>query len=233
MSGVPEYRPHHLNIFPLATTLFRFHTMTLSTRTPLLALVGFIFLLSGCTSTGFVASWNEGAKTSGSAATSGGWGKPIARADRPQTTDPAVDAEVEADATPAGACYVKAPNIPAPPENIQVLKRPERQVAGTDVIIPAEYVTVSAFNDNADGFAWLPSVCEEEVDHRLVMKVQEALIQKGYDIGAVDGIAGPATDAGLEYFKRDHALYGDGYTYQTLRALGVDPETTGTGFASL
>ncbi len=231
MFGVPEYRPFHLNIFPLATTLFRLHTMTLSTRTPLLALVGFVFLLSGCMSTGFVASWNDGANTSTSSAASGGWGEPIDRADRPQAAPPSE--ETVAESSPAGACYVKAPHLPGPPEEIQVLKRPERQVAGTDVIIPAEYVTVAAFNDNAEGFAWLPSVCDEDVDNRLVMKIQEALIEKGYDVGAVDGIAGPSTLAGLEYFKRDQALYGEGYTYEALRALGVDPQTSGSGFASL
>lgn len=231
MSGVPDHRPFHLNIFPLATTLFRFHTMTLSTRTPLLALVGFIFLLSGCTTTGFVASWNDGANSTTSRTASGGWGQPLAGADRPQTSDPSN--ETVEDPSPAGACYVKAPRLPGPPEEVQVLKRPERQVAGTDVIIPAEYVTVTAFSDTAEGFAWLPSVCEEDVDNRLVMRIQQALIEKGYDIGAVDGIAGPSTQAGLEYFKRDHSLYGEGYTYDALRALGVDPQTSGTGFASL
>ncbi|MFT4604437.1 MAG: hypothetical protein ACI9W4_001168 [Rhodothermales bacterium] len=231
MSGVPYHRPYRLNIFPLATTLFRFHTMTLSTRTPLLALVGFIFLLSGCTSTGFVASWNDGAKTNTAGTAAGGWGAPIAQADRPQTSAP--EEETLVDSSPAGACYVKTPHIPGPAEAIQVLKRPERQVVGTDVIIPAQYVSVAAFDDNADGFAWLPSVCERDVDNRLVMKIQEALIEKGYDIGAVDGIAGPSTQAGLEYFKRDHSLYGEGYTYDALRALGVDPQTSGSGFASL
>jgi peptidoglycan hydrolase-like protein with peptidoglycan-binding domain len=63
--------------------------------------------------------------------------------------------------------------------------------------------------------------------------VQEALISRGYDIGAVDGIAGSATNAGLEYYKRDHGFYGEGLTYQVLESLGVDPKTSGPAFASL
>lgn len=198
------------------------------TRTPLFALLT-ILLVSGCSSTGFVASWNDGADSRTSTAR-GGWGSTVTPDGN--GTEIAPEPEALTDETPAGACYVKAPQIPELSEKVQVLKRPERRVNGTDVVIPAEYTSVTAFDDSAEGFAWLPSICEEDTDSRLIMRVQQSLIEHGYDIGVVDGVDGPATQAGLEYFKRDKGLYGDGLTYEVLRALGIEPQSSGNGFAT-
>ncbi|MFT5143390.1 MAG: hypothetical protein ACI84D_002015 [Thalassolituus oleivorans] len=175
-----------------------------------------------------MASWNEGSPSQ-IGRSAGGWTHYTPP--EPGVSD-APTTQAEADGEIAGACYVKAPSIPGPSEAVQILKRPERLVTGTDVVIPAEYVTVDVFDDNAEGFAWLPAMCDEDLDRHLIVRVQEALISRGYDIGAVDGIAGAATNAGLEYYKRDHGFYGDGLTYQVLESLGVDPKTSGPAFAS-
>ncbi|NNE70477.1 MAG: hypothetical protein HKN29_08970 [Rhodothermales bacterium] len=199
------------------------------TRTPFLALLT-VLLVSGCSSTGFVASWNDGADSRTATNAQGGWGTNVAP--NGPSTDAPTEAPVTEEEVPAGACYVKAPKLPSTADKVQVLKRPERRVLGTDVVIPAEYVSVAAFDDSAAGFAWLPSICEDDADSRLIMRVQQALIDRGYDIGAVDGIDGPSTQAGLEYFKRDKGVYGDGLTYEVLRALGIKPQTSGNGFAA-
>lgn len=198
------------------------------TRTPLFALLT-VLLVSGCSSTGFVASWNDGADSRTTTAR-GGWGSSVTPDGNGAEVSP--EPEASTDEAPAGACYVKAPHIPELSETVQVLKRPERGVSGTDVVIPAEYASVPAFDDSAEGFAWLPSICEDDTDSRLIMRVQQALIEQGYDIGAVDGVDGPATQAGLEYFKRDKGLYGEGLTYEVLRALGIEPQSSGNGFAA-
>jgi len=40
--------------------------------------------------------------------------------------------------------------------------------------------------------------------------VQEALLALGYDIGAIDGLIGPATRAGIRDYQREHGLPADG-----------------------
>ena len=185
-------------------------------------------LLTGCSSTGHVASWNGDRGDAPKTSTSG-WGAP--RAETAPESSPAP--RTESTTEPANTCYVKTPHIPGPPENRQILKRPERTVAGTDVVIPAEYTEVQVFDENAEGFAWLPAVCEEAVDRHLIMRIQQGLIERGYDIGTVDGVKGPSTSAGLEYYKRDNGIYGEGVTHQLLKSLGIDPATNGPGFASL
>jgi len=101
------------------------------------------------------------------------------------------------------------------------------------VTIPAQYVVVEVPDAVSEGFDWKPAVCEESLDRHLVMRVQEALMNQGYDVGVVDGIPGPATSAGLEYFKRDNGFFGEGMTHEVLQALGIDPSTGGTAFAGI
>lgn len=186
-------------------------------------------LLGGCATSGPTASWNNSSSLGKPRSAISGWGG----YDRtPPPADEAQTSDSEGEMT-AGICYVKAPHIPSPPESVQVLKRAEHPIPGTTSVIPAEYATAQNYPKGQEGFAWLPAVCQESVDRHLIMKVQEALIAKGYDIGAVDGVEGPATRAGLEYFKRDHGLYGDGYTHEVLQALGIDPKTGGLAFASI
>jgi|GEM_PF-1120451 len=57
--------------------------------------------------------------------------------------------------------------------------------------------------------------------HRvLVRDVQIALIRRGYDIGAVDGVAGPRTRGALAHYQARHGLYAGGQIDEpTLRSL--------------
>ncbi len=50
----------------------------------------------------------------------------------------------------------------------------------------------------------------EVIDKATIMKVQEALNNKGYDCGTADGIAGKKTKAALEKFQKDNQLTVDG-----------------------
>ena len=45
---------------------------------------------------------------------------------------------------------------------------------------------------------------------RLVRRVQQILVERGYDPGPVDGLWGPRTEAALRAFQRDHGLEVDG-----------------------
>jgi N-acetylmuramoyl-L-alanine amidase len=57
-----------------------------------------------------------------------------------------------------------------------------------------------------------------------VISLQDRLHELGYDAGAVDGVFGPETEAGLRSFQRDYGLTSDGTcgpaTLRALRQLG-------------
>jgi putative peptidoglycan binding protein len=192
-----------------------------------------VALLAGCSSTYETASWGQ--ENNGNSQTPVGWTNydPSATEGADSSQDQSRDRDSAEQNQATGICYVKAPAIPASSQTMQVLKRPERRVADGSLVIPAQYVTVEIPPEEFDGFVWMPAVCEDGIDRQLVMRTQEALIEHGYDIGAVDGVVGPATSAGLEYFKRDNGLYGEGMTHQVLEALGIDPSTGGSAFAGI
>ena len=63
----------------------------------------------------------------------------------------------------------------------------------------------------------------EETNPALVRSVQQALKQKGYDAGSIDGHVGPSTEKALRDFQQAQGLPQSGsLDAQTLSALGVD-----------
>jgi peptidoglycan hydrolase-like protein with peptidoglycan-binding domain len=65
--------------------------------------------------------------------------------------------------------------------------------------------------------------------HDEIMQAQEALNQKGFDVGKADGIAGPQTRRALRRFQREQGLQQSGrFDNRTLAALGVSPGQQGS-----
>lgn len=63
----------------------------------------------------------------------------------------------------------------------------------------------------------------EQNNPALVRSVQQALRQKGYGVGTIDGQLGPTTDGALRNFQQAQGLPQSGaLDQQTLSALGVD-----------
>ncbi len=61
---------------------------------------------------------------------------------------------------------------------------------------------------------------DSSIDLRTTVGLQTALTRLGYDVGAIDGIPGPKTRAGVTAFRRDHRLVVDGiYGPKTRAAL--------------
>ncbi len=53
--------------------------------------------------------------------------------------------------------------------------------------------------------------------------VQKALLDKGYDVGGIDGLIGPKTTAALKIYQKDHNLVADGrLDLDTLKSLGLE-----------
>jgi peptidoglycan hydrolase-like protein with peptidoglycan-binding domain len=66
-------------------------------------------------------------------------------------------------------------------------------------------------------------------DRERVKAVQQALKDKGYDPGAVDGVMGPRTRAALKDFQKKEGVKDTGRLDQeTLAKLGVEGQTSGT-----
>jgi peptidoglycan hydrolase-like protein with peptidoglycan-binding domain len=66
-------------------------------------------------------------------------------------------------------------------------------------------------------------IAPQTLDRSQVMRLQEALNQKGYDVGQVDGVWGPNTEAALGKFQSEQGLQGQGQLdHKTLSALGLN-----------
>jgi peptidoglycan hydrolase-like protein with peptidoglycan-binding domain len=80
----------------------------------------------------------------------------------------------------------------------------------------------SAMPSQASGQAQSPEV---------VKQVQKQLNDKGYEVGAADGQAGPKTQAGLKKFQEKENLSATGrIDQQTLAALGINEQDATGGF---
>lgn len=93
--------------------------------------------------------------------------------------------------------------------------------------IPAEYKTISRRELVRDGYmAWRSILCETNMTRRRIADIQQALIDKGYDIGSsgADGVIGASTIQAVNAFQRDNNLPVDQYlNIKTVEALGVSP----------
>ena len=84
-------------------------------------------------------------------------------------------------------------------------------VAGVDAVIVEP--VVDAFEDAEEVVAVTPD---------LMRRVQQALVNAGYNPGPVDGISGPRTLKAIKNFQQERNLAAGELTKETLRALGVD-----------
>lgn len=77
--------------------------------------------------------------------------------------------------------------------------------------------------DHAELLAWQKSdpVVRQCIEDRLIRSAQETLQQASIDVGPIDGVVGPRTQAALREFQKQHQLTQSGQLdEQTLKALG-------------
>jgi peptidoglycan hydrolase-like protein with peptidoglycan-binding domain len=88
--------------------------------------------------------------------------------------------------------------------------------------IPEEYETVTRRQKVADRcLEWKPVLCETNMSPEVVMKIQQALNQAGYDPGPIDGTYGSQTRGAVTSYQKVKGLAEGELTYETIESLGV------------
>lgn len=89
--------------------------------------------------------------------------------------------------------------------------------------IPAEYETVKLRQVDHEGFMeWRSILCETNMNTETITGIQQALKDRGYNPGVVDGIIGRDTMNAVNKFQTDNSLPVDTYlNMDTIKALRV------------
>jgi hypothetical protein len=90
-------------------------------------------------------------------------------------------------------------------------------------VIPAEYSSVEKRQlVTAEDVQWRQIMCETNTTPQFVMRLQNALVAEGYDLGTQpNGNFGPATKAAIRKYQLNKGLPTGGLTISTVRSLGL------------
>jgi len=94
-----------------------------------------------------------------------------------------------------------------------------------EVAVEPEFRTVTKRNLVSVGgrSGWVEVLCEKDINNNKIREVQQALKDKGYEVGVVDGIMGRGTKAAIQKFQEDNGLpIGGALNIELLKALGVN-----------
>jgi len=93
-----------------------------------------------------------------------------------------------------------------------------------EVPIEAEFRSVSKTVLASVGgrTAWVEVVCAKDLDYNKIRSVQQALKDKGYNVGAVDGIMGAGTKAAINKYQQENGLPVGQLNKETMKSLGVE-----------
>ena len=70
--------------------------------------------------------------------------------------------------------------------------------------------------------SWERILCQTNMNKDVILQIQNALKEKGYNPGKIDGVLGRDTRVALDKYQRDNSLATGGITYETLNALGIN-----------
>ncbi|MGF1532738.1 MAG: peptidoglycan-binding protein [Bernardetiaceae bacterium] len=103
----------------------------------------------------------------------------------------------------------------------KVLAKPART---EEIEIPAEYKEIETRKLVKVGglTKWVEVVCDKDINRNLILEVQKALKDKGYDPGPLDGVMGAQTRAALKRFQEENNLPVGNMNKETMRALGIE-----------
>ena len=93
--------------------------------------------------------------------------------------------------------------------------------------IPAQYETVYEIKkENAGKMEWRPILCSTNASVELISKLQNALKEKGYNPGSVDGVLGAGTMEAVRRYQRAKGIAQGQLTIEVMKELGVAPGST-------
>ncbi len=112
--------------------------------------------------------------------------------------------------------------IPAQTETVKVQKLVS-EASENRIEIPATYKTVAHQELVSDGFMqWRSILCETNTTPGRITRIQQALADKGYSPGPIDGVVGAQTILAMNEFQKAENLPVDKYlNVETVKALGV------------
>ena len=107
-------------------------------------------------------------------------------------------------------------------KNVKVKKLVEK-AKEVKTPIEAQYKMVSKKEKVSDSHqSWERILCQTNMNKDVILKIQEALKEKSYNPGKIDGVLGRDTRLALDKYQRDNSLATGGITYETLKALNVE-----------
>ncbi|SFV51181.1 hypothetical protein MNB_SV-12-722 [hydrothermal vent metagenome] len=115
----------------------------------------------------------------------------------------------------------KEVEIPATFKTVKVQKMIS-DVKEIKVPIKAEYKIVQKrkkISSSTQG--WKRILCQTNMNQQVILKIQNALKDKGYNAGKIDGVLGGDTRRAIDKYQRDNGLATGGITYETLNSLGI------------
>ncbi len=112
--------------------------------------------------------------------------------------------------------------VPAVYDTVSVQKL-VKAASTSKISKPPVFETVSTSYKVSDGYLkWAPILCETNVTGDIVSQLQQALNNKGYEAGPVDGIYGARTTRAVQKYQRDIQIPGDGQlTIELVEALKI------------
>lgn len=115
-------------------------------------------------------------------------------------------------------CLVEEPAVYKTIEK-RVLVEPERPEYK---IIPAQYEKIMHTETiEAERLEWRRILCDTNVTPSVIKSIQNALNQKGFDAGKMDGEYGRKTNQAITAYQRKNGLAMNGLTYETIDHLGI------------
>jgi hypothetical protein len=134
---------------------------------------------------------------------------------------PAVYKNFKAKVVDQEASYEKVV-IPATYKVITVKELAEEAKVNKEVE-PEKYQTVEKrFMVQPEELKWQRILCETNTNKNVIKELQQALKDKGYNPGPIDGVFGTQTQKALNAFQKDNGLSQGALTLEALEALGIN-----------
>lgn len=103
------------------------------------------------------------------------------------------------------------------------MKKLVKDSTTSSTAVPAVYENINTTVKVSDGYLkWAPILCETNVTGDIIRQLQQALNDKGYKAGPVDGVYGAQTTSAVRKYQRDKKMAGNGQlTIALVDSLGI------------